>query len=450
MNLDSIRTLLSEQDFDEIFQFWNILPADQKQDLLNQVQSINWNTLKQQQELLVHQPDSKTLLEPFLDYSYAGNKQDYLEGLEKISRGEMGCLILAGGQGSRLNSKDPKGTHPVSIVHHKSLFEIFCEKILAAEKLVGRRLLLSIMVSPSNEKATKQFFYDHNFFGLDPNQVFFFTQGTLPFLDSSGNLFLETPSTLAVGPNGNGLWPQEFVNCGIWSKWHQMGIRYVNMILVDNPLADPFDAELLGFHCRRGVDMTSKSIEKKVPEEKVGVFVKDHNTVRVIEYSEMDDQEKTSVVADGGLKHRCASISLFCFSMDFVSKLAEKKDLPLHKAWKAVDKLYHDGVTHHTSRPNAWKFETFIFDVMKYTDKIAALLYPREHCFAPLKNGSGDNSIDTVQQALQRRDREIIRHLTGKEPPLVPFELAADFYYPTPELISKWKNKTIEGGYIEP
>lgn len=448
MNPNTYRSLLEAQDFEEVFQFWNNLSTEKQKHLISQIDSIDWDRLKHQKELLTDHLSSKFEYEPFLDFFYAGNKADSEHGLNRIAKGELGCLILSGGQGSRLNSKIPKGMHPVSLIQQKSLFQIFCEKALSAGKLAGRPLLLAIMVSPSNEKIIKDFFLEHHYFGLNPNQISFFSQRTLPFLDSSGNLFLESPSSLAMGPNGNGLALKEFVKNGLWSQWHQQGVRFLNVILIDNALADPYDAELLGFHARQAVDITSKSIEKKSPDEKVGVFVKDSTSVRVIEYSEMEDQEKSALHPDGKLKHRCASIGLFCFSMDFIMKVSLKEDLPLHLAWKAVDKVYHDGLTHHTSRPNAWKFETFIFDVMRYTNRIASLLYSREGCFAPLKNSSGENSLETVQQALYRRDREIIRNLTGVEPPTVPFELSADFYYPTPELVEKWKNKTIQKGYI--
>ncbi|MFI5343443.1 MAG: hypothetical protein ACHQUC_04395 [Chlamydiales bacterium] len=40
-------------------------------------------------------------------------------------------------------------------------------------------------------------------------------------------------------------------------------------------------------------------------------------------------------------------------------------------------------------------------------------LYPREACFAPLKNGQGTDSIVEVQAALQRHDRQTFAKITG-------------------------------------
>ncbi len=53
----------------------------------------------------------------------------------------------------------------------------------------------------------------------------------------------------------------------------------------------------------------------------------------------------------------------------------------------------------------------------------------------------------TVQAALLRRDREIIERLTQLPPPDFPFELAADFYYPTASLKAEWKGKKVTEAY---
>lgn len=101
--------------------------------------------------------------------------------------------------------------------------------------------------------------------------------------------------------------------------------------------------------------------------------------------------------------------------------------------------------------PNAWKFEEFIFDVFPYAERVEALICERSSCFAPLKNLAGTDSIGSVQGALEALDRKIFTQVTGcalleKR----PFELAPQFYYPTPELLNKWKGKTLPcGDYID-
>lgn len=68
---------------------------------------------------------------------------------------------------------------------------------------------------------------------------------------------------------------------------------------------------------------------------------------------------------------------------------------------------------------------------------------PRSRCYAPLKNASGDASVQTVRAALQESDRHTYFHLTGKEPPSRPFELDQAFYYPTDTLRTHWQGKPL-------
>ncbi|MFQ5729518.1 MAG: hypothetical protein ACE5GN_04065, partial [Waddliaceae bacterium] len=135
------------------------------------------------------------------------------------------------------------------------------------------------------------------------------------------------------------------------------------------------------------------------------------------------------------------------FRMDFI-KTAAKSSLPLHLAHKAVDYLSPEGKTLRAEEPNAWKFEEFIFDTLPLALKVNALLYPRKTCFSPLKNAE---SLVTVQAALQDRDRQVYQDLSGLETPARPFELSQEFYYPTPEVLDKWKGRPLpENDYIEP
>lgn len=445
----SMNQPISQQEFDHLFRFIDGLSQDEQERLINQFKSIDFNLLSKQKELLDKPTNKIEDYEPYVDYSYSGNESNRKEGFKRIQNGEAGCLILAGGQGTRLNSSEPKGMYPVSIFKHKTLFQMFAEKVLAASRQAGKDLPLAIMTSPLNEKKIKSFFLENNYFGLNPNQVYFFTQGMLPLLNEKRELFLDSPSSIAMGPNGNGLCLKEFVQSGIWEKWMTLGVSCLTMIPIDNPLADPFDPELIGYHLSRGLDMTSRSIEKGSPDEKVGVFVKQDNLFKVIEYSEISAQDKNARADDGGLKYRCASLSQFCFSMDFI-KTVSTKEMPLHLAKKTSNFVNEKGDIEQPKTPNIWKFETFIFDVLNFTNRLGVLLYPRSECFSPLKNGQGDNSLSTVQADLQVRDRQIIEKITKIEQPNISFELAAEFYYPSQDLLSKWYKQTISSGYIEP
>lgn len=436
-----------------LLQYWDELDPAERLNLHNSIKNLDVAVLAIQQSL-VRSPYTNTLpFSPFHDYFHAGSKEYAQFGSQLIAKGMMGCLLIAGGQASRLRFDGPKGFFPVTIGRKKSLFQLFSEKVLAAGKQAGRPLLLAIMTSPLNHSEVVAYFHQNNFFGLNSTQVYFFSQKTLPCLDLEGNLFLEAPSKIAEGPNGNGQALYDFYHSNIWAQWHALGVRYLNFILIDNPLADPFDAELLGFHCCNKNEITIKCTPRSHICEKVGVLVKQGGACNVVEYSECPKDEWEALAPDNTLRHLCANLSLFCFNMDFIKEIAVHPSfkMPLHAANKAVKALGIHGKAILPEKPNAWKFEHFIFDVLPLSKRVKALLYPRERCFAALKNAVGPDSIETVHQALQSNDYQVYHRISGKAPPSRSFELAQNFHYPTPDLLRKWRGKELPlTVYIEP
>jgi UDP-N-acetylglucosamine/UDP-N-acetylgalactosamine diphosphorylase len=451
MNLTEAKQKLQTISQEHLLCYWSTLSDLQQQQLLRQIDSLHIPTFDLQQETLKNKKaQDEPSLEVFDDFALSGNQEDLKLGQKLIAEGRAGCLIVAGGQGTRLGFDGPKGLYPISVIKKKSLFQLFAEKAAAASKKYCRPLPIAIMTSPQNHALTETFFSQHNFFGLNPSQIAFFCQGTLPFLENQGNLFLETPSHIAEGPDGNGSSIHAFLQSGLWNRWHHQDIQHVLFVQIDNPLADPFDAELVGFHTRNGNEISIKSIPRNSPHEKVGIIVKKKGKIEVVEYSEMAENEKLAANADGTLKHLCANISLYCFEMAFIRKVEQKK-MPLHLAHKAVQFLNQKRLTIQSKVPNAWKFERFIFDVLPLSSSINVLVYPREQCFSPLKNTEGVDSPEQVQSSLQYLERITIEKVTGQIAPSHAFELSPEFYYPTAQLLQKWQGKTIPDiPYINP
>lgn len=441
---------LTEIKQQHILKYWEHLSENQKNQLLAQIEELDSTIFKQQQkQLQSSRQEQFQNLKPFTDFSLSGADSDFKHGKELISQGLLGCLIVAGGQGTRLRFDGPKGIFPVSPVRQKSLFQLFAEKVVAASRQAKKLLPLAIMTSPLNHAETVAFFEKHNLFGLEKQQLYFFSQGTLPLLDEDGNLFLEDVDSIARGPDGNGSALQHFYQSGIWSEWHRLGINYLNFCVIDNPLADPFDAELLGFHYRLHSEITVKGTMKRSADEKVGTLAKQDNKTIVVEYTELPEPLRSATLPNGTMQFGCANLSLFCFNMNFI-KMTAGVSTPFHLAFKAVNYLNAEGISCQAEKPMAWKFEKFIFDVLPIASKVSALLYPREACFAPLKNYDGPDSIDSVRKALQNNDRSLFAKITGSPCTNEPFEISQEFYYPTPELIAKWRGKTPPASdYIE-
>ena len=274
MNYDEAKAKLKLLGQSHLLVYWPELAQDEKNSLLQQIEDLDIPIFHQQQAILKNPPEKAlSAYEPFMDFIGAGSAADEMLGKEFISQGRMGALIVAGGQGTRLHLNGPKGLYPITNIRKKSLFQLFSEKVVAAGKQVHRHLNIALMTSPLNYGVTLNYFNSHALFGLESQQIDFFIQGMLPFLDDKGNLFLEEKGIIAQGPDGNGLALHNFWSQGLASEWKKLGIEYLNFVMIDNPLADPFDAELLGFHIRNKNDITVKCILKMQADEKVGVLV---------------------------------------------------------------------------------------------------------------------------------------------------------------------------------
>ena len=343
-----------------------------------------------QYELWLNRENKKSChYEPCMDYEHQGSEEAIELGERLVGEGKVGCLIVAGGQASRLKYDGPKGAFPIL---NKSLFQIFSEKVVAASRKHDILLPVVIMTSPLNHEQTVNFFIEHDYFGLDRGQIDFFVQGMLPLFNEEGELFFDSPGHIAEAPDGNGHTLHAFYDSGVFQKWLDRGVLYLNYINVDNFLSDPYDINLAGTHRLNNNDVTIKCILREDPKESVGMIVSCEEKISVVEYSEVAPEEAVAMNSDGFLKHPCANISNFCFSMDFIRKVVDRGPCPLHLAHKAV-KIMGEV----SDQPNAWKFERFIFDVWNKDDKVSLLVYPRDQCFAPLK------TMDDVEKIENRR-----------------------------------------------
>jgi len=438
---------------EHLLKYWDTLAEISRTALATQIQNLDFSTILTQKKLL-QIPSTKTPLsfEPFQNCEKSGNLKLKQMGEELLTEGKVGCLVIAGGQGTRLNLDGPKGTYPISIIKHKSLFQLLAEKAQAVAKQTGKTPSLAIMTSPLNHEQTLTFFRQHRNFGLAQENISFYTQEMLPFLNQQGTLFLEKPDQIAMGPNGNGRSLASFFHSGIWEEWSERGIKYLNYVLIDNPLADPFDAELIGRHASSESDITIKCIRRQTIDEKVGILVTHEGKAKVIEYTEFPQPEKEALRSDGTFRHPYANISLFCFSMDFIRQMALSDEIfPLHANLKTASEISLTNGKVSTQKIEAWKFETFIFDLLPYANHLEILVYPREECFSPLKNEKGEASPASVKAALQAQDRKILADITHLSPPDFPFELSQEFHYPTHQLLDKWHTRQPDANsYIEP
>src|SRR5213076_3221369 len=124
---------------------------------------------------------------------------------------------------------------------------------------------------------------------------------------------------------------------------------------VDNPLVHTIDPLFLGLHDLTGSEMSSKTIPKAEPLEKVGNFVTADGVLQVIEYSDLPEELAKQTNADGTLKFNAGSIAIHALRVSFVERLNSggKLDLPWHRAEKKVPYLDEHGQAVRPDKPNA-------------------------------------------------------------------------------------------------
>lgn len=430
---------LSLMGQEHLLKGWDDLSKPEKQSLLEQIRPIKRAIFLQQRSEIVNTPHEFDF-SPLDHVSKQGDEEAALIGRDAISKGLVGALVMAGGQGTRLGFPHPKGCFPITKIKKKSCFQLVTEKCIACSSRAKKDLYLAFMTSKENSQETEGFFKDHKFFGAKEEQIGFFSQGNLPLLTCEGNLFLESKGKIAEGPDGNGSSIEAFVKSPLFSKWKKAGVRIIMFTLIDNPLADPFDEELVGRMMRNKRDVVIKATTRKSPDEPVGILVQKDKTVSVIEYTEFPESKKNLRKDDGTLLFDAANISLFCFDIEFFEGVA-RQNLPLHKALKKM--------TFQGSSSLIWKFERFIFDVLKVANNVETVIYPRNLCFSPLKNAEGEASPEQVQKDLIDSDRRVLKELFKQPIPAVIEEIAQKYYYPTEDLIKHTNIESVNNSYLE-
>jgi len=319
-------------------------------------------------------------------------------GAELLASGRVGYVLVAGGQASRLGFEAPKGAFPIGPVSGRILFEVHARRLRAAARRHGTRTPWYVMTSPANDASTRRIFEQHAFFGLPPEDVFFFAQDMLPALDEQGRILFETRERLFLAPNGHGGCLLGLASSGALEDMRRRGLEQLSYFQVDNPLVRPADPLFLGLHQAAGAGMSSKVVPKRAPGEKVGVLGRVDGQLACIEYSDLPEDLRQAREADGALRFRAGNIAVHALSVDFVESLTRGElRLPWHLARKKMKVAEPDG---SLVERTGIKFETFVFDALARSGTSIVLEVERNHEFSPVKNKEGEDSPASCRRDL--------------------------------------------------
>ena len=117
----------------------------------------------------------------------------------------------------------------------------------------------------------------------------------------------------------------------------------------------------------------------------------------IVEYYELSDAMKDAKDANGDPAYNYGVILNYLFNEPALEKIA-RKELPLHVVEKKIPCLDADGNLVKPEQPNGCKFEQLVLDMIHELDSCLPYEVVREHEFAPIKNKTGVDSVESARK----------------------------------------------------
>lgn len=412
--LDKIRNVLKKYNQEHLLAFYDELDEVHQNMLLNQLSNIDFEYISNLYSSLktISIPNDEIVepLEYFVksDIPVKLRRQLENQGTEMLKMGQYAVVTMAGGQGTRLGHKGPKGTFELNLSPKKeSLFEILSDKLNNANKRYNIQIPWYIMTSQTNNVDTIKFFESKNYFGYNKSKIHFFVQDKLPLVFADdGKILLSEPYKVHEASNGNGNLFSALKKCNFITQMKDDGIKWVFVSGIDNILvkiADPIFLALTYNNSQVG----AKTIFKKDPYSKDWVFCKKNGKPSMLGYERITE-EITNANIDGKFLFRDINILCHLFSIDALEKIVDL-ELPYHRATKKNTYINQEGMKIVPDIPNSYKFETFIFDSFSFFDNITLLRVQEDKEFAPIKDPVGLYSPDTATKLYLKEEFEVLK-----------------------------------------
>lgn len=390
--LEQIKQKLKENNQEQLIEEIKKMSKEDQEKIIKQIEQINFDEINNLYNL-TKQNHTKNVgkIEPI---NYIDKEKITKEGEEEakeigekiIKNNQYAVVTMAGGQGTRLGWKGPKGTYKLDIGENgKYIFQILTETLKKSKEKYGILPYWYIMTSEQNYDETVLFMQEHDFFGYEKEKVKFFKQGELPMLTKDGKILIED-GKIKTGSNGNGGVYFAMKKQNIINDMKSKGIKWVYICGVDNIMVNPIDPVFVGLTVKNKMQVASKSVAKAYPEEKVGVFCKRDNKPSTVEYIELSEKMRNERAENSELVYGEANIISHLLNID------------------AIEKIANYSLKYHIAQKNGlYKFETFIFDAFEFFDDMLVMRVKREDEFAPIKNKEGVDSPETAKKIYERK-----------------------------------------------
>ena len=407
MTLEEAKRKCEQAGQQHLLAYYEELTKEEQEKLLAQIEKMDITLLdllkKERKEV------EKGKLEPLgavtLDEIQKEKDQYRKMGCEAIRAGKVGAVLLAGGQGTRLGLDKPKGMLNVGIHKELYLFEQLIHNIMDVVKETGAWVPLFVMTSEKNNKDTVEFFKEKKFFGYKEEYVFFFVQQMAPSVSYDGKIYMEDKGRISASPNGNGGWFISMVRAGLLDTIKELGVEWLNVFSVDNVLQKIADPVFVGAVLKHGCVCGSKVVAKADPYEKVGVLCLEDGRPSIVEYYEKTEEMIHLRDKQGKLFYNYCVILNYLFSVATLEKIMNE-NLPTHIVEKKIPYMDAEGKQIKPDKPNGYKFETLVLDMIHMMDNCLSFEVEREKEFAPIKNATGVDSLESARELMTKNGIE--------------------------------------------
>lgn len=403
MDLVQAKEKLAKYGQEHVLKYYDELNEQEKDALLAQIDATDMSLLeacRNREEL-----GKKGVITPLAAMQLPEieeNRESFTAaGLEAIKAGKLGAVLLAGGMGTRLGSDNPKGMYNVGLTRELYIFECLVNNLLNVVRQTDTWIHLFVMTSDKNHKATVAFLKEHDYFGYRAEYVHFFMQEMAAATDYEGKIYLEEKGRLSTSPNGNGGWFISMKNAGLLELVKKEGIEWLNVFAVDNVLQKIADPCFLGATIERNCAVGAKVVRKNAPDEKVGVMCLEDGRPSIVEYYELTEDLMNAKDEKGDPVYYFGVILNYLFRVQDLIEILDKH-LPLHIVEKKIPYLNEAGELVKPDAPNGFKFENLVLDMIHQMDSCLPYEVVREKEFAPIKNKTGIDSVESARALLQQ------------------------------------------------
>ncbi len=403
MTLEQAKEKLEKYGQTHVLKYYEELDEAQKQALLDQIEATDMSILDAclHKEDLAKKGEITPLAAMQLDEIEANRESFTRTGLEAIRAGKVGAVLLAGGMGTRLGSDDPKGMYNVGITRELYIFECLINNLMDVVKQADAWIHLFVMTSDKNHESTVNFLKEKQYFGYKEEYIHFFKQEMAAATDYNGKIYLEEKGKLSTSPNGNGGWFISLQKNGLLDKVHSEGIEWLNVFAVDNVLQRIADPCFVGATIQKDCVVGSKVVRKSAPDEKVGVMCLEDGKPSIVEYYELTEEMMNARDEKGDYAYYFGVILNYLFRVKELEEMMAS-DMQLHIVEKKIPYLNEAGELVKPEEPNGYKFENLVLDMIHELESCLPFEVVREKEFAPIKNATGVDSVESARKLLEK------------------------------------------------